>query len=147
VGYDVIAVLGVDKGLGAYSSTEFFVQFSNNTSIFKGMFKKEASAEDCSGTEGGRDRDRDKDLRAASQARPRPVLVTCNDDVCDCASAVMVDDRLVFAVGAEGEGGGGGGYSTSPPSRVLEQLGLRAGRNTVLFESREYQCQVACHVW
>ena len=134
-GYDVIAVFGFDKGFGAFSSTEFFIQFNNNTSIFKGIFKKEKSAGEMDNEDvGGGNR------RTTSLTRPKALVVKCNDELCDSMPAVMVNDRLVF-VGEDGV------YTTSPSSRMLEQFGLRGGRNSVTFESREYQCEVTCHVW
>ena len=138
-GYDVIVVLGYDKGLGAYSSTEFFIQFNNNTSIFKGMFKKEASAESSDDEDYGRE-STSSFSRTSSLGRPKSVAVKCNGELRASVPALMLGDRLVF-VGADGV------YTTSPSSRALEQLGLQGGRNSVSFESVDYNCEVACSVW
>lgn len=135
VGYDVIAVLGFDKGFGTYSSTEFFIQFSKNTSIFKGIFKKERNTENSDDEDGGSIR-----TRTSSMTRPKALVVRCNNELCDSVPAFMVNDRLVF-VGEDGV------YTTSPSSTILEQFGLRGGRNTVTFLNREYQSEVTCHVW
>ena len=140
VGYDVIAVKGFDKGFGVYSSTEFFIHFSNNTSIFKAMFRKEGASEEVSDDE---DSGRDSFInfsRTPSLTRAKSVIVRCNDVICSTVPAFMVNDRLVF-VDSDGV------YTPSPPSSVLEKLRLGWGRNTLVFECREYQCEVSCSVW
>lgn len=136
MGYDVIVVHGFDKGFGTYSSTEFFISFSNNTSIFKGMFKKDAS--ELGDEDVGKESSMVK--RITSPSRAKPVKVRCNGDLCDSVQAQVYNDRLVFS-------GHDGVYTTSPPSAVLEQLGLQGGRNTVTFECPGYECEVSCHVW
>jgi hypothetical protein len=144
-GYDVIVVRGFDKGLGALSCTEFFVQFSNNTSMFRGMFKREPSTNSSADTldeeESGRE-SFSSFVRMSSGSRPKPVVVRCNGQLCESQviPAFVVNDRLMF-VGVDGE------YTTTPPSRVLEQLDLCWGKNSIIFECPDYRCEVACSVW
>ena len=132
IGYDVVVVYGYDKGYGCFSSTEFLVSFNKNTSIFKGMFKKE---DQCSM------QDASENVRSSRKyVRPYHISVKCNGDICDSIPAVMLNDRLVFDWTD-------GVYKTTPSSTMLEQLGLKWGKNIVSFECRGYQCEVSCVVW
>lgn len=139
-GYDVVVVKGYDKGFGMFSSTEFFIQFTNNTSIFKSMFKKETSTDGADNEELGRESTSNFARTSPTMSRPKSVNIRINDRLCGGVSALMVADRLVF-MGEHGE------YNTRPTSAILQQLGLRAGNNTACFECPEYQCEVSCSIW
>ena len=146
VGHDVICVAGLDKGFGSYSSTEFFIPFHNNSSMFKSMFAAPDGDAD-SDTEDEKKRfsisrktNSNNSNNSNNKALPL-VIVRCNGVICDSIKAFAVNDTVSFLDPRSGL------YTTSPSSDILEQFGFHWGCNVVSFEYLEYNCEVSCNVW